>query len=56
MNKNQARVMLNKLRESLSKEFPYDELSKKEQDLFDDIDEFIMNFEDCLKLGRGGNG
>lgn len=56
MNKNQARVVLNKLREGLAKEFTYDKLSKKEQDLFDDIDEYIMNFEDCLKLGRGGNG
>lgn len=56
MNKNQARVLLNKLRESLSKEFPYDNLSKKEQELFDDIDEYIMGFEDSLKLGRSGNG
>lgn len=56
MNKNQARVVLNKLRESLSKEFPYNKLSKKEQDLFDEIDEYIMNFEDSLKLDRRGNG
>lgn len=56
MNKNQVRVVLNKLREGLAKDFPYDKLSEKEQYLFDDIDEFIMNFEDSLKLGRGGNG
>ncbi len=48
MNKNQVRVVLNKLREGLAKEFPYEKLSKKEQDLFDSIDEFIMNFEDEL--------
>lgn len=56
MNKNKARVLLNKLRERLAEEFPYDKLTKEEQDLFDSIDEFVMNFEDSLKLGRRGNG
>lgn len=56
MNKNQARVLLNKLRENLAKEFPYDKLTPQCQDLFDEIDEYIMNFEDSLKLGRRGNG
>lgn len=56
MNKNHARVMLNKLREGLARDFPYDKLSKKEQDLFDEIDEYIMNFEDSLKLNRRGDG
>lgn len=48
MNKNKARVFLNKLRERLAEEFPYDKLTKEEQELFDSIDEFIMNFEDEL--------
>ncbi len=56
MNKNQVRVFLNKLREGIAKEMPYDRLSKKEQELFDAIDDYIMNFEDSLKLGRSGNG
>ena len=48
MNKNNARVLLNKLRERLYEEFPEKTLDKKEQDLFDEIDSFIMNFEDEL--------
>lgn len=48
MNKNQVRVLLNKLREGLTEEFPYDKLTKEEQNLFDSIDEFVMNFEDEL--------
>jgi len=49
MTKHKARVILNKLRERLAQEFPYDSLhTDKEKDLFDDIDEFIMNFEDEL--------
>lgn len=48
MNKNQVRVILNKLRERLMEHVDYDKLSPKEQNLFDEIDEFIMNFEDEL--------
>lgn len=48
MNKNQARVILNKLRERLMEHMDYDSLDAKEQYIFDEIDEFIMNFEDEL--------
>ena len=48
MNNNKARVILNKLRERLMEHMEYDNMSAKEQELFDEIDEFIMNFEDEL--------
>lgn len=48
MNKNKARVILNKLRERLMEHMDYDNLDAKEQYIFDEIDEFIMNFEDEL--------
>ncbi|QHZ59864.1 hypothetical protein HWD03_gp134 [Alteromonas phage vB_AmeM_PT11-V22] len=48
MNKNKARVILNKLRERLMEHMDYDNLTPKEQHIFDEIDEFIMNFEDEL--------
>lgn len=48
MNKNKARVILNKLRERLMEHMDYDNLDSNEQCIFDEIDEFIMNFEDEL--------
>lgn len=48
MNKNKARVILNKLRERLMEYMDYDNLDVEYQFLFDQIDEFIMNFEDEL--------
>lgn len=49
MNKNKVRVILNKLRERISEEFPDKSLTKDQKDLFFEIDEFIMNFEDEVK-------
>ncbi len=48
LQKAKIRVILNLIRTKLHKKFPYEDLTDEQRDLYDDMDEYIMNLEDEL--------